>query len=282
MGLFRRMRHGGDKIKRKLLLSVLLLFGLALVLNVNTVSAANVTANHTQPKIIAVNPASNSIITNSKPIKLTFNETIKAGSLWIELKDGKNSIPVTVSLNGKTVVITPKKPLKTSVKYNVIIHTNSVTDLYGNGNVQYNSFFTVSTLTLAQMKDGLKRAQNFYNKNYRLPNYVTFGSKKIAIAEFKKIIATQGLKINTINNSAESKAAGTVTASGWNSCCLGWYKTSGTFINYCPICHSYGCLIYNPKHTSEGEWTCKKCDADYCICGRCKAKGSNVHLIPAN
>jgi hypothetical protein len=275
------MRHGGDKIKRKLLLSVLFLFGLALVLNVNTVSATNVTVNHTQPKIVAVNPGSNSIIPSSKPIKLTFNETIKPGSLWCELKDGTTSIPITKSVSGNTLIITPKNPLKTSVKYNIVIHTNSVTDLSGNGNSPYNSYFTVSTLTLAQMKDGLKRTQAFYNSNYRLPNYVNFGSKKIAIAEFKKIIATQGLKIITINNNAQSKAAGVVTASGWNSCSSGWYKTSGTFINYCPICHSYGCLTYNPKHTYEGEWTCNKCDSDYCICGRCKATGSNVHLISA-
>jgi hypothetical protein len=68
MGLFKRMRHGGEKIKRKLLLSVLLLFGLALILNVNILSAANVTTDHTQPKITAVNPASNTIISNSKTI----------------------------------------------------------------------------------------------------------------------------------------------------------------------------------------------------------------------
>jgi hypothetical protein len=275
------MGHGGDKIKGKLLLSVLLLFGLALVMNLNMVSAANVTADHTQPKIVAVNPATNSIISNSKPLTLTYNETIKAGSLWIELKNGKTSIPIKKSVSGKTLIVTPTTPLKTSVKYNVIIHTNSIIDLSGNGNSYYNSVFTVSALTLAQMKDGLKRSQTFYNTNHRLPAYVNFGSKKIVITEFKKIIATQGLKINTVNSNSNSKTAGTVTTSGWNSCCSGWYKTSGTFLNYCPICHSYGCLIYNPKHTYEGEWTCSKCDADYCICGRCKATGSNVHLIAA-
>ena len=181
------MGHGGDKIKRKLLLSVLLLFGLALVLNVNMVSASNVTANHTQPKIIAVNPGLNSIISSSKPIKLTFNETIKPGSLWIELNDGKNSIPIKKSVSGNTLIITPKNPLKTSVKYNIIIHSNSITDLSGNGNGVYNSYFTVSTLTLAQMKDGLKRAQTFYNKNYRLPNYVNFGSKKMLLQNLKQL-----------------------------------------------------------------------------------------------
>lgn len=281
MGLFRRMRHGGDKIKWKLLLSVLLLFGLALILNVNLVSAANITTDHTQPKITAVNPASNTIITDSKPIILTFNETIKPGSLWIELKDGKTSIPIKKSVNGNTLIITPVNPLKTSIKYNIVVHTNSITDLSGNGNNPYTSLFTVSSLTLAQMKDGLNRAQIFYNEHDRLPTYVSFGSKKIVIIEFQKIITTQGLKIKTINDKSESKDAGTVTAAGWNSCCSGWYKTSGTFINYCPLCHSYSCLTYNPKHTYEGEWTCTKCDADYCICGRCKATGSNAHLITA-
>ncbi len=281
MGLFRRMRHGGDKIKWKLLLSVLLLFGLALILNVNLVSAANITTDHTQPKITAVNPASNTIITNSKPIILTFNETIKPGSLWIELKDGKTSIPIKKSVNGNTLIITPVNPLKTSIKYNIVVHINSITDLSGNGNNPYTSLFTVSSLTLAQMKDGLNRAQIFYNEHDRLPTYVSFGSKKIVIIEFQKIIATQGLKIKIISDKSESKDAGTVTAAGWNSCCSGWYKTSGTFVNYCPLCHSYSCLTYNPKHTYEGEWTCTKCDADYCICGRCKATGSNAHLITA-
>ena len=281
MGLFRRIRHGGDIIKRKLLLSVLLLFGLALILNVNMASAASVGIDHTQPKVTAVNPASNTIITSSKPIILTFSETIKAGSLWIELMDGKTSIPIKKSVSGNTLIITPVCPLKTSVKYNIVMHTNSVTDLSGNSNSPYTSLFTVSSLTLAQMKDGLNRAQVFYNKNNRMPAYVSFGSKKIVITEFKKIIATQGLKIKTTSDNGESQNAGTVTASGWNSCSSGWYKTSGTFLNYCPLCHSYACLTYNPKHTSEGEWTCTKCDADYCICGKCKATGSNVHLITA-
>jgi len=73
MGLFGRTGHGGGIIKRKLLLSVLLLFGLALVLNVNSASAANVTTDHITPKVTAVNLASNSIILNSKHIKENFD-----------------------------------------------------------------------------------------------------------------------------------------------------------------------------------------------------------------
>lgn len=72
-----------------------------------------------------------------------------------------------------------------------------------------------------------------------------------------------------------------ISAKGWNSCSKGWYRTSGKFINYCPFCHHYNTLIWNPKHTSEGEWTCKHCDADFCICGKCKARGSGVYLRKA-
>ena len=100
MGLFRRTGHGGGIIKGKLLLSVLLLFGLALILNVNTSSATNVTAdtlNQIHPEVTAVNPASNSIILKSKPIKVTFSETVNAGSNVVELKNGKSLIPIKKS-----------------------------------------------------------------------------------------------------------------------------------------------------------------------------------------
>jgi len=76
---------------------------------------------------------------------------------------------------------------------------------------------------------------------------------------------------------AVSITSDTVTAYGWNSC-GGWFKTGGTFANYCPFCGGHGCLRYNPKHTYEGEWTCSRCDADFCLCGRCKAGGSGVYL----
>jgi hypothetical protein len=280
MGLFGRTGHGGGIIKRKLLLSVLLLFGLALILNVNSASAANVTTDHTTPKVTAVNPASNSIILKSKPIKVTFSESIKAGAYCIELKNGKKVVSTKKTISGKTLTISPTTALATGVKYNLILHKNSITDLSGNEVSAYSTSFTVSQLSLAQMKDGLKRAQKFYNTNNRLPNYVNFGAKKIPIAQFQKIIAIQGLKVS-IHSSAAISKNGTVTRYGWNSCSKGWFKTGGTFINYCPFCHNYGTLIYNPKHTAEGEWTCKNCDADFCLCGRCKASGSKVYLTKA-
>ncbi len=254
-------------------------------MNVNTSSAANVTAdtaNQIHPEVTAVNPANNTIILKSKPIKVTFSETVTTGSNSIQLKKGKSLVPIKNSISGNSLIITPKSPLKTGVKYNLILNANCVIDQTGNGNSEYSTYFTVSPITLAQMKNGLSRAQKFYNKHNRLPKYVSFSAKKIAIKNFQTIIATQGLKIVTHNALAKNKSnAGTVTAYGWNSCDRGWFKTGGTFLNYCPICHCYGCLIYNPKHTIEGEWTCANCGADFCLCGKCKAVGSNVYLIKA-
>ncbi len=302
LGLFRRIGHGGGIINRRILLSLLLLFGLALVLNAHTSAAADVTATNVatdqinpvvtaadvtadtadkiNPVVTAVNPKNKSIILKSRPIKVTFSETIKAGSNAIELKNGKSIIPTKNSISGKTLIITPKSPLKTGIKYILILHPNSVTDMSGNGNLGYSSVFTVSPITLAQMKNGQSRTQKFYNTHHRLPHYVNFGKKKITIKNFIKIIATQGLKIKTLKVSAKNKS-GTVTKYGWNSCCKGWFKTGGTFLNYCPICHCYGCLVYNPKHTAEGEWTCSKCDSDFCLCGKCKASGSKLGLTKA-
>jgi len=58
---------------------------------------------------------------------------------------------------------------------------------------------------------------------------------------------------------------------------------TASFVNYCPHCHSYGTLEFNPKGTPEGEWTCSKCNSDYCAAdGKEKIDGSNYCLTPYN
>jgi len=136
------IRQGGGIINRKLLFSVLLLFGLALVFNVNYSSAAAVNATNTAVKHVS-------------------------------------------TTNTVTHTVTTTKVKKTSVST------------------------TVGGLTLAQMKDGLSRAQKFYNTNYRLPNYVSYGKTKISIAKFQKIIATQGLKIKVSSGGTKVSSSGT-------------------------------------------------------------------------
>ena len=175
-----------------------MLFGLALILNVNTAAATNVTNDTIAPKLATVDPANNAVIPNSRTIKLTFNENIKAGTQWIELKNTQGTVYSTKkTIINKTLCITPTTALPSGYKYNLVLHSNSIKDPTGNGISAYTTTFTVSPITLAQMKDGQARAQAFFNSNYRLPNYVSYGTTKIPIADFQRIIATQGLKINT-------------------------------------------------------------------------------------
>ncbi len=56
-----------------------------------------------------------------------------------------------------------------------------------------------NSLTSAQINDGLKRVQNFYNINHRLPNYVSFGTTKVPIAQFQQIMAKNGQFISGLS-----------------------------------------------------------------------------------
>lgn len=191
---------------------MLFLFGVALILSVSSASAATV-GNTNSPKVTSTCPANHAVTTTVKTIKVTYSESIKSASNFIVLKNGKGTvIPTKKYVSGKTLYVKPTKKLSVG-SYKLTIHKGSVTDLAGNPNGLYITKFTVSPLTLAQIKDGYARAQKFYNTNYRLPNYVSFGSTKIPMATFKKIIATQNLKIKTINIASTNANVGTSVAS---------------------------------------------------------------------
>jgi methionine-rich copper-binding protein CopC len=189
------IRYGGDRIKCKLLLSVLLLFGLALIINVNTSAATTVTSDTINPQVTAVNPANNAIIPTSKPVQVTFSKTITTGNNLISLKNSKGKvIPTKNTISNNKLTIKPTKKLPIG-KYHLLLQAGSVQDLSGNKNTAFSSYFTVSPINLVQMKDGIKRAQKFYSTHGRLPYTVSYGSKKITMVQFKQIIATQGLVI---------------------------------------------------------------------------------------
>ena len=153
------IKQGGGKIKRKFILSVLFICGFALVLNINFSSAA--TVNQTNN---TVNPVS----------------TPNTGNL---------KVASTISTNANTTV-------KTAVTSTTVTTTNTkaVTNTT-TVKAAAKPAAEVDGLTLAQVKDGLSRAQSFTLANGRLPNYVTYGSKKIPIAQFEQILTTEGLKI---------------------------------------------------------------------------------------
>jgi len=78
-------------------------------------------------------------------IIITFNEPIKAGNIWIELKNSaKAGIPFTETIYGNTITITPSTLLSKGVKYIVTIHTGSVTDLAGNPVSLFSIIFTTT------------------------------------------------------------------------------------------------------------------------------------------
>ena len=108
---------------------MIMLFGLILFLNINTSAATpitNVSLNKELPKVISVDPANHSIIPKSKGIKIKFNESVKFGTNYIELRNIHGTIPVKKIINGKSLYIIPKTPLISGFKYNIQIHTGSL------------------------------------------------------------------------------------------------------------------------------------------------------------
>ncbi len=98
------------------------------------------------------------------------------------------------NLNQSLTIKSHVTAVNLSVNKTINNGTNSVTNKV---NKTVATTTLVNGLTVAQLKDGLNRAQAFYNKNGRLPSYVSFGARKIAIATFNNNLATQGLKIKT-------------------------------------------------------------------------------------
>ncbi len=264
-------------------------------MNFNYSDAASV--NTTAPQVKSVDPVNHSIINKYKTIKIKFSKPVKLvkNSAILKNSAGK-TISTTNIVKNNSLTISPRTKLAVG-NYFITINPGTVVDAKGNYNKAFKSCFTVSPITLAQMKDGKSRADKFFAKNGRLPNYVSFGSKKILIGEFQKILATQNLKINNsvikscsklgtknccaYNISVSSKTVSSTSKCSCGSCGDYNYHTS-TYKNYCPNCGKYETLVWNPKGVYEGEWTCSSCDCDYCAaCGKEKIYSNPKHLIKA-
>jgi hypothetical protein len=202
------IKQGGGKIKRKLLLSVLFICGFALVLNMNFSSAATVNQINNTVNSVSTPNTENHTVTST--IKATANTTVKAAVANTTIKT------TTTPTTAKTVTNTTAKT--TTAK--AAAATPPLVD----------------GLTVAQVKDGLTRAQNFVVANGRLPNYVSYGSKHIPIAQFQAILKAEGLKMtgnanrpiyitsDNINNSAKDNARINSIISGLRSLGLAAYN----------------------------------------------------------
>jgi hypothetical protein len=95
-------------------------------------------------------------------IKITYNEPVKFESGWSELRNGNGQlIPITKSISGNTLTLTPKNLLDMSTTYTVSVHTKSISDLAGNG-IAVNSFkFTTAIrIDIINTKTGGDITQN--------------------------------------------------------------------------------------------------------------------------
>ncbi len=87
----------------------------------------------TPPTIKSITPGKNAIdVQGNQSIAITFTEPIKAGSLWIVLQNSSGvSIPITTSINGNILTITPNTMMLTKGEYILTLHTGCVTGLAG-------------------------------------------------------------------------------------------------------------------------------------------------------
>ncbi|MCE7697971.1 MAG: Ig-like domain-containing protein, partial [Methanobacterium paludis] len=91
-----------------------------------------------------IDPANNAVnVALDKVIKVTFSESIKAGTGWIELVTSNGTVvPSSWSISGNILTVTLNSTLTKGVNYLLLIHTGSVTDLEGNKVAGYVSRFT--------------------------------------------------------------------------------------------------------------------------------------------
>ncbi len=193
------IKHGGGKIKRKLLLSVLFIFGFALVLNVNFSSAATVNQTSTVNSVpttntgnIIANTSAPTTVTTKTPVTTATTTTKAAVTNTTTVKPAATTATTTTKA-AVTNTTTVKPAATTATTTTKAAVTNTTTKA---------AVSTASTggLTLAQVKDGLSRAQSFVIANGRLPNYVTYGTTQIPIAQFQQIVKAEGLSMTASAN----------------------------------------------------------------------------------
>ena len=93
-------------------------------------------------------------------------------------------------------------------------------------------------------------------------------------------------KIHTIREKSRKNVRKLPTISMWAKpsvrCGYAYRWYYRTFVDYCPNCGHYNCLLKNPKGVPENEYTCKYCDSDFDgVVGKEKYSWSNVYLRKA-
>ncbi|MCE7698683.1 MAG: Ig-like domain-containing protein [Methanobacterium paludis] len=103
------------------------------------------TTDSIAPTVKSIDPVKKAVnVAVNKVIKITFSETIKAGTLWFELKTSNGTtVNVTYAINGNILTLTPSALTK-GTNYTLILHTGSVKDLAGNNLAYYGTNFATT------------------------------------------------------------------------------------------------------------------------------------------
>ena len=142
-----------------------LITGISIIKSTVDSATSNVNVTITVPPVVAsTNPVNNTVnIGLNKVIKITFNEPIKAGSMWIEFKNYTTGTAKSFTTNilNNVLSITPTMLLTTGTKYIVIIHSNSITDTLGTGFVgPYGIKFTTTLPPVVTSTNPVNNAVN--------------------------------------------------------------------------------------------------------------------------
>ncbi len=113
------------------------------------------------PVITIIDPANNAVcVATNKIITVTFNETIKAGNLNIQLKNSTGALVTTTkSVSGTVLTITPTS-LLAEAKYILLLYAGCVTDLAGNPVAAKTSNFIVGNAPTVTSTDPANYAVN--------------------------------------------------------------------------------------------------------------------------
>jgi hypothetical protein len=106
------------------------------------------TTDSTGPKATKGSPARNAVnVAVDRVITTTFNENIlvaNGGGVRL-VSSGGTVVPVTVSVSGKVLSVTPTSALNRATKYTLVLAAGSVTDLAGNPVSAYSRPFTTDS-----------------------------------------------------------------------------------------------------------------------------------------
>ena len=112
-----------------------------------TVNTSVTVTDTIPPTVKTITPLKNAVnVPTNQVIKLTFSEPIKAGNMWIELKNSAGTIvPITKTIVGNVLTIKHTSTL-TKGRYTLALHTGSITDITGNPLAYYGTSFTVDSI----------------------------------------------------------------------------------------------------------------------------------------